>query len=67
MISCVLVLRNKLWFKNVQPYIEIFWTNLIEEKEAGTYVERISKKQKMKYEENKEQSDFPKVGCLINM
>jgi putative phage-type endonuclease len=66
-ISCVLVLRNKLWFKNVQPYIEIFWSNLIEEKEAGTYVERISKKQKMKYEENKEQSDFPKVGCLIKM
>jgi len=66
-ISCVLVLRNKLWFKNVQPAIEIFWNNLIEEKEAGTYVERISKKQKMKYEEDKEKSDFPKVGCLIKM
>lgn len=66
-ISCVLVLRNKLWFKNIQPYIEIFWTNLIEEKEAGTYVERISKKQKMKYEEDKEKSDFPKVGCLIKI
>ena len=66
-ISCVLVLRNKLWFKNVQPYIEIFWNNLIEEKESGAYVERISKKQKMKYEEDKEKSDFPKVGCLINL
>ena len=66
-ISCVLVLRNKLWFKNVQPYIEIFWNNLIEEKEAGTYAERISKKQKMKYEENKEKSDFPKAGCLIKI
>lgn len=66
-ISCVLVLRNKLWFKNVQPYIEIFWNNLIEEKEAGTYTERISKKQKMKYEENKEKSDFPKAGCLIKI
>jgi len=66
-ISCVLVLRNKLWFKNIQPAIEIFWTNLIEEKESGSYSERISKKQKMKYEENKEQSDFPKAGCLINM
>ena len=66
-ISCVLVLRNKLWFKNVQPYIEIFWNNLIEEKESGTYVERISKKQKMKYEEAKEKSDFPKAGCLINL
>jgi len=66
-ISCVLVLRNKLWFKNVQLAIEIFWTNLIEEKEAGTYVDRISKKQKMKYEEDKEKSDFPKLGCLIKM
>ena len=66
-ISCVLVLRNKLWFKNVQPSIEIFWNNLIEEKESGTYVERISKKQKMKYEEAKEKSDFPKMGCLINL
>ena len=66
-ISCILVLRNKLWFKNVQPYIEIFWSNLIEEKESGTYVERISKKQKMKNEEDKEKSDFPKVGCLIKM
>jgi putative phage-type endonuclease len=66
-ISCVLVLRNKLWFKNAQPYIEIFWNNLIEEKESGSYVERISKKQKMKYEEDKQKSDFPKVGCLITM
>jgi len=66
-ISCVLVLRNKLWFKNVQPAIEIFWNNLIEEKESGSYIERISKKQKMKYEETKEKSDFPKVGCLIKI
>jgi len=66
-ISCVLVLRNKLWFKTVQPYIEIFWNNLIDEKESGTYTERISKKQKMKYEENKEKSDFPKAGCLIKI
>ena len=66
-ISCVLVLRNKLWFKNVQPAIEIFWNNLIEEKESGSYIERISKKQKMKYEETKEKSDFPNVGCLIKI
>jgi putative phage-type endonuclease len=66
-ISCVLVLRNKLWFKNVQPAIEIFWNNLIDEKESGNYVERINKKQKMKYEETKEKSDFPNAGCLIKM
>ena len=66
-VSCVLVLRNKLWFKNVQPYIEIFWKKLIDEKESGIYAERISKKQKMKYEEAKEKSDFPKSGCLIKI
>ena len=42
-ISCVLVLRNKLWFKKVQPMIEIFWNNLVKERESGEYKERIKK------------------------
>lgn len=66
-ISCVLVLRNKLWFKNVQPYIEIFWNNLIEERESGSYKERLTKKRKMKFEDDKSRSDFPNSGCLINI
>ena len=66
-ISCVLVLRNKLWFKNVQPYIEIFWNNLIEERESGLYKERLSKKRKMKFDDDKSRSDFPNGGCLINI
>tara|TARA_Y100000741_G_scaffold364431_1_gene355427 strand:- start:3169 stop:4506 length:1338 start_codon:yes stop_codon:yes gene_type:complete len=65
-ISCVLVLRNKLWFKNVQPMIEHFWNNLVEERESGKYKERISKKRKMKLEDAKSKSDFPTGGCLIN-
>ena len=64
-ISCVLVLRNKLWFKNVSPYIEIFWNNLLLEKESGQYKDRISKKRKMKYEDDKSRSDFPEIGCLV--
>ena len=66
-ISCVLVLRNKLWFNNIYPYIDIFWKNLIEERESGLYKERISKKRKMKYEDEKLRGDFPNSGCLINL
>jgi putative phage-type endonuclease len=62
-ISCVLVLRNKLWFKNICPYIEIFWNNLLLEKESGQYKDRISKKRKMKYEDDKSRSDFPEIAA----
>jgi len=65
-ISCVLVLRNKLWFKKVQPMIEIFWNNLIEERKSGEYKERIKKKRKLALEDAKSKSDFPSGGCLIN-
>ena len=65
-ISCVLVLRNKLWFKKVQPMIEIFWNNLVKERESGEYKERIKKKRKLALEDAKSKSDFPMGGCLIN-
>tara|TARA_Y100000816_G_scaffold181971_1_gene131737 strand:- start:1593 stop:2939 length:1347 start_codon:yes stop_codon:yes gene_type:complete len=65
-ISCVLVLRNKLWFKKVQPMIEIFWNNLVKERESGEYKERIKKKRKLALEDAKSRSDFPMGGCLIN-
>jgi len=65
-ISCVLVLRNKLWFKKVQPMIEIFWNNLVKERESGEYKERIKKKRKLALEDAKSKSDFPTGGCLIN-
>lgn len=65
--SCVLVLRNKLWFKHVQPYIEIFWNALVSEKNDGSYVNRITNKQKAKNEDNKERGDFYNSGCLIKI
>jgi putative phage-type endonuclease len=65
-ISCVLVLRNKIWFKKVQPMIEIFWNNLVKERESGKYKERIVKKRKLALEDAKSKSDFPMGGCLIN-
>jgi len=64
-ISCVLVLRNKLWFTNIQPYIETFWNALLSEKNDGSYVNRINNKRKARNEEYKEKSDFYKSVCLI--
>ena len=65
-ISCVLVMRNNLWFKNALPYIEIFWNNLVHERKSGEYKTRLSKKQKMRYEHDKLHSDFPLPGCLLD-
>jgi len=64
-ISCVLVLRNKLWFTNIQPYIETFWNALLSEKNDGSYINRISNKRKARNEEYKEKGDFYKSVCLI--
>lgn len=64
-ISCVLVLRNKLWFKHIQPYIETFWNALVSEKNDGSYVNRINNKRKANNEDYKEKGDFYKSGCLI--
>lgn len=66
-ISCVLVLRNKLWFKYIQPYIETFWNALVSEKNDGSYVNRINSKQKAKNDDYKVKSDFYKSGCLIKI
>ncbi len=66
-ISCVLVLRNKYWFNTILPYIETFWNQLVYERESGLYKERISKKRKLKNEDEKSKSDFPQTGCLINI
>jgi len=66
-ISCVLVMRNKFWFANVLPQIEIFWNMLVKEREDGSYKDRYSKKRKLKMEDEKSKSDFPKPGCLIKL
>ena len=65
-ISNILVLRNKLWFKNVQPLIEDFWNILVYERESGKYKERQKNKRKLQIEDEKSRSDFPVGGCLID-
>ena len=66
-ISCVLVLRNKIWFKKIQPMVEVFWNKLVDERETGKYKLRLKNKRKYEIEDEKSRSDFPAPGCLVNM
>ncbi|AET73798.1 hypothetical protein PGBG_00090 [Phaeocystis globosa virus 14T] len=66
-ISCVLVLRNKIWFKKIQPMVEVFWNKLVDERETGKYKLRLKNKRKYEIEDEKSRSDFPTPGCLVNM
>ena len=66
-ISCVLVLRNKIWFNKIQPMVEVFWNKLVDERRTGKYKLRIKNKRKYEIEDEKSRSDFPAPGCLVNM
>ena len=66
-ISCILVLRNKMWFEYILPSIQSFWNNLLEEKESGKYKERIKNKRKLEQEDNKMRLGFSSGGCLIDI
>ena len=52
-ISCVLVLRNNFWFNNVVSDIETFWNIIVKERIDGSFIDRISKKKKLKIEHEK--------------
>ena len=43
-LSCILVLRNKLWFSSAVPQLENLWKIIEEEKKSGEYVNRGPKK-----------------------
>jgi putative phage-type endonuclease len=43
-VSCVLVLRNKLWFDAAKPMIETTWETIVREKINGEYVKREPKR-----------------------
>jgi hypothetical protein len=42
-LSCVLVLRNKLWFKAIIPQLKDIWATIEKEKQSG-YAHRVPKK-----------------------
>lgn len=46
-VSCVLVLRNKIWFNNALPYIEELWETIKQERK-GDYEHRAPKKMNKK-------------------
>lgn len=42
-ISCVLVLRNKTWFRGARPVLDEFW-EIIQKEKKGDYIHRAPKK-----------------------
>ncbi len=61
-VSCVLVLRNKLWFDAAKPMIENTWETILREKESGEYVKREPKRKTTK----KTLASETKSSCLID-
>lgn len=73
-LSCVLVLRNKMWFLLAVPQLENLWKTIEEEKENGNYVNRGPKKMnpanKIKKKLQNENADIhitTQSTCFIEM
>ena len=62
-ISCVLVLRNKLWFQEAVIHLKNIWSTIEKERESG--YEHRAPKQKQKSAEKKETK--PETKCFINI
>jgi len=70
-ISCVLVLRNKLWFSSVVNELKEIWNIIEEEKISGNYIHRGPKKStqsriKKKGNENDNNIEMSST-CFINV
>ena len=63
--SCILVLRNKLWFKYAIPKIKNVWDIIIKEKVSG-YEHRLPKKNTRPSRSNS-LTEPPKNTCLLNI
>lgn len=48
-VSCVLVLRNKLWFNHVKPQFEEIWNIILHDKEHGYEHRAAKRKEKIKF------------------
>jgi len=65
-ISCILVLRNDLWFKSAQPYIELLWS-IIEKEKDSNYEHRAPKKRaKLSKEKSNEYQELKFGNCLLD-
>ena len=58
--SCALVLRNKEWFKEIQPILENVWNTIIKERVTG-YDHRKPKKRVKKTVSKQNQSMIIKI------
>ena len=66
-LSCVLVLRNKLWFQYAKPILAEFWKIIETEKESGCYEHRAPNKRK-KAQDGPIITNIIQVGkCLIDV
>ncbi len=63
--SCILVLRNKLWFQYAIPKIENIW-DIIEKERISGHVHRLPKKN-IRSSKSNVSTEIPKSGCLINV
>ena len=66
-VSCVLVLRNKLWFSSVLPLINSFWNIVLDERKTGIYKNRIENENSKKRQRVKSTPphEFANMGCLL--
>jgi hypothetical protein len=62
--SCVLVLRNKDWFKNNIPQLEKVW-KIIEQERVSGYEHRAPVKKVKKEEGSKPFTSTGTQGCLL--
>ena len=58
--SCVVVKRNKEWFKSAINYLEELWRIICEERQTGEFVKRAPKKRKS----NIVSSDINSTSCV---
>ena len=70
-VSCVLVLRNKLWFSSALKELKEIWNIIEEEKVSGNYINRGPKKStqsriKKKGNENDNNIEMSST-CFINV
>tara|TARA_B100000902_G_C27313367_1_gene919761 strand:- start:168 stop:1520 length:1353 start_codon:yes stop_codon:yes gene_type:complete len=64
-ISCILVLRNKTWFLKAQPYIELIW-NIIEQEKDSNYEHRAPKKRTRVVKDKLEEEQLSMGNCLLD-
>ena len=65
-ISCVLVLRNKLWFSQAIPVLNELWNTIQREKISG-HEHRAPKRKINRKHMNEDEPDDIKNKCLINI